>query len=111
MGARPWLAHTANDYARMLSARNGPGDRERAQTLLDTARQTYHELGMESCAALSRGACGQVRPNGLKIRRSSGASMDSAPGWIRTNDLPLRRRPLYPLSYRGSRIRRFPTLS
>jgi hypothetical protein len=31
--------------------------------------------------------------------------MKSAPGWIRTNDLPLRRRPLYPLSYRGLGIR------
>ena len=24
------------------------------------------------------------------------------PGWIRTTDLPLRRRPLYPLSYEAS---------
>jgi hypothetical protein len=32
-------------------------------------------------------------------------SMKSAPGWIRTNVLPLRRRPLYPLSYRGSPVR------
>jgi DNA-binding SARP family transcriptional activator len=62
MGARPWLAHTANDYARMLSARNGPGDRERAQTLLDTARQTYHELGMESCAARAAALADKVGP-------------------------------------------------
>ncbi len=27
MGARPWLAHTQADYARMLLARDGPGDR------------------------------------------------------------------------------------
>jgi tetratricopeptide (TPR) repeat protein len=40
MGARPWLAHTQNDYARMLHARDGPGDRERAQTLLETGRKT-----------------------------------------------------------------------
>jgi hypothetical protein len=34
--------------------------------------------------------------------RPGRVQMKSAPGWIRTNDLPLRRRPLYPLSYRGS---------
>jgi hypothetical protein len=51
MGARPWLAHTENDYAQMLCARDGRGDRERAEALLDAARKTYEELGMESYAA------------------------------------------------------------
>ena len=51
MGARPWLAHTQRDYARMLQVRNGHEDRERAQALLDDARRTYRELGMESYAA------------------------------------------------------------
>jgi tetratricopeptide (TPR) repeat protein len=52
MGARPWLARTADDFARMLHARDGRGDRERAQALLDTARATYRELGMESVSAV-----------------------------------------------------------
>jgi DNA-binding SARP family transcriptional activator len=47
-GARPWLAHTEHDYARMLHARGGQGDRERARALLDAARSIYRELGMES---------------------------------------------------------------
>jgi tetratricopeptide (TPR) repeat protein len=51
MGARPWLAHTQGDYARMLLARDGPGDRDRAQELLDAAATTYRKLGMESFAA------------------------------------------------------------
>jgi len=51
MGARPWLAHTQSDYARMLLAHDGPGDRERAQQFLDQALATYRELGMESYAA------------------------------------------------------------
>jgi len=51
MGARPWLAHTQNDYARMLLARDGPGDRERAHDLLERALATYRELGMETYAA------------------------------------------------------------
>ena len=53
MGARPWLAHTERDYARMLHARDGRGDRDRTQVLLDDARKTYHELGMDSYAASS----------------------------------------------------------
>ena len=28
IGARPWLAHTQRDYARMLSTRDRPGDTE-----------------------------------------------------------------------------------
>jgi DNA-binding SARP family transcriptional activator len=58
MGARPWLAHTQEDYARMLLRRNGQGDRERAEKLLSRAQATYHELGMQGdatkAAALAR---------------------------------------------------------
>src|SRR6266568_605868 len=34
MGSRPWAAHTRHDLARMLLARDGPGDRDRAEELL-----------------------------------------------------------------------------
>jgi len=51
MGARPWLAHTQHDYARMLVARGWPGDGERAQALIDQALATYRKLGMESHTA------------------------------------------------------------
>ena len=51
MGARPWLAHTQHDYARMLLARDGAGDRERAQEFIVAALATYRELSMESYAA------------------------------------------------------------
>ena len=46
MGARPWVARTQHDYARMLLARDGPGDRERAGELLDSALARAKELGM-----------------------------------------------------------------
>jgi eukaryotic-like serine/threonine-protein kinase len=46
MGARPWLAHTQDDYARMLLERDDPGDRDKAQELLAAALATYRELGM-----------------------------------------------------------------
>jgi uncharacterized protein HemY len=51
MGARPWLAHTQHDYARMLLARGGPRDRDRAQEIIDEALASYRELGMQSYAA------------------------------------------------------------
>jgi len=51
IGARPWLAHTHRDYARMLLARDAVGDREKAQLLLARALATYRELGMTASAA------------------------------------------------------------
>jgi hypothetical protein len=51
MGARPWLADTQNDYARMLLARGAPGDRQKAQLLLSQAVPTYRRLGMPVPAA------------------------------------------------------------
>ena len=46
MGALPWVAHTQHAYARMLAARDLPGDRERAGRLLTEASETCRKLGM-----------------------------------------------------------------
>jgi DNA-binding SARP family transcriptional activator/tetratricopeptide (TPR) repeat protein len=46
MGARPWLAHTQEEYARMLLRRDAEGDRQKAESLLSRAQSTYGELGM-----------------------------------------------------------------
>jgi AAA ATPase domain len=51
--ARPWVAQTQLDYARVLRARDGPGDREQARALLEEARAIARQLGM---AALERKA-------------------------------------------------------
>jgi tetratricopeptide (TPR) repeat protein len=51
MGARPWLARTQHDYARMLLERARTQDREPARDLLDQALATYRELGMDIDAA------------------------------------------------------------
>jgi hypothetical protein len=45
-GARPWVARTQYDYARLLLRRAGSGDRERADRLLDAAAATADALGM-----------------------------------------------------------------
>jgi uncharacterized protein HemY len=50
MGARPWVAHTLDDYARMLLARDEPGDRQRTHELIAQAGASYRELGMETWA-------------------------------------------------------------
>lgn len=51
IGARPWLAHTQRDYARMLSARDKAGDSERALELARQALDGYRSLGMDTVAA------------------------------------------------------------
>jgi DNA-binding SARP family transcriptional activator len=45
-GARPWVAHTQEDYARLLLERDDPIDRQRGGALLASAVATYRELGM-----------------------------------------------------------------
>jgi tetratricopeptide (TPR) repeat protein len=49
IGARPWLAHTQEDYARIL-LRSETAEREKARELLADAHATYRELGMETRA-------------------------------------------------------------
>ena len=51
MKARPWLAHTQHNLARMLMRRGAIGDTQRALALLDEARDNYRQLGMKSWAA------------------------------------------------------------
>lgn len=46
MGARPWVAWTKFDYARMLVTRNRTGDRETAADFLTQAITAARELGM-----------------------------------------------------------------
>jgi tetratricopeptide (TPR) repeat protein len=46
MGARPWLAHTQYQHARMLLTRDQAGDSDRAATLLKEALATARELRM-----------------------------------------------------------------
>jgi tetratricopeptide (TPR) repeat protein len=59
MDARPWLAHTQEQYAAMLLARRQSGDRDRAAQLLDAALATARELGM--CALEERIAATTTR--------------------------------------------------
>ena len=49
--ARIWVAHTQYDYARMLIARDRPGDREKAAVLATQALTTAREVGMKPLEA------------------------------------------------------------
>jgi tetratricopeptide (TPR) repeat protein len=46
IGARPWLAQSQHEFARMLIERNESGDKENARDLLSKATAIYRELGM-----------------------------------------------------------------
>jgi tetratricopeptide (TPR) repeat protein len=80
MGARPWLSHTQHDYARMLPARDGPTDRERALGLIAEALTTYwswewkagrkRPRGWSECyGALRRQGQGPTASTGPRRRR------------------------------------------
>jgi hypothetical protein len=51
MGARPQLARAQRDLARALTARDAPGDRERAQALVAEAAATATALGLHGVLA------------------------------------------------------------
>jgi tetratricopeptide (TPR) repeat protein len=68
MGARPWLAHTQHEYARMLLTREGPGDHERAQELIDQALSTYRELHMTTYAERAFALCQQGKISAQPMR-------------------------------------------
>jgi tetratricopeptide (TPR) repeat protein len=51
--ARIWVAHTQQDYARMLLARGAAGDREKADALSAQALATAREVGMKPLEAKS----------------------------------------------------------
>lgn len=64
MGARPWLARTQYEYARMLVAHDAPDDRERALELVNEALDTAQELDMKSLveSSLACKAVGDIPP-------------------------------------------------
>lgn len=53
-GARPWLAHTQEDYARMLLACEDPAKHSQAAAMLASAGAAYQELGMHTHADRAR---------------------------------------------------------
>ncbi|HYL58835.1 MAG TPA: AAA family ATPase [Candidatus Acidoferrales bacterium] len=63
MDARPWLAHTQEQYATMLLARARPGDRDKAASLLESALATARELGMHALEERVTAATIRMKPD------------------------------------------------
>ena len=74
IGARVPIAHTQHDYAAMLSARGGPGDRERAAALLRASLGSAREIGMraleERASRRLNGLSGAGAPDELTQREA-----------------------------------------
>jgi hypothetical protein len=62
MGARPWIAHSQRDYARMLLTRASTGDEEKARLLIAQALETYRELGMSTYVSNASALMLESRP-------------------------------------------------
>jgi hypothetical protein len=77
IGARPGLAHTQDDYARMLLVRDQGGDKERALELLGDAVSSYRELGMERWARAA--ALAPVSPRPQRRRHTEGPVQVAGP--------------------------------
>jgi tetratricopeptide (TPR) repeat protein len=69
MHARIWVAHTQHDYARMLVARNEPGDREKAAALAEEALAIARKVGMKPLEAKLR-----------ELRAATGLGEDAGAG-------------------------------
>ncbi len=63
MNASPWVAHTQYQYAKMLVARDAPGDKARALGLLQAALETAEALGMAKI--IERGLALKLEAQGL----------------------------------------------
>jgi tetratricopeptide (TPR) repeat protein len=99
--ARIWVAHTEHDYARMLVARDRPGDRERARALSAQALATAREVGMTPLEA-----------NVLELRAAAGfveeERVEPAPGARPTIVAPavfLQDGDFWTIAYEGKRLR------
>jgi tetratricopeptide (TPR) repeat protein len=60
LDAKPYLAHTQEDYARMLIERNAPGDRDKAFRLLTEAIAMYREIGMPKHLEMAEALLGEA---------------------------------------------------
>jgi tetratricopeptide (TPR) repeat protein len=60
LGARPLLARTEYEYGRALVARGEAGDRDRARSLIASARKTADELGMTGLVRLADAKLAQI---------------------------------------------------
>jgi class 3 adenylate cyclase len=88
MGTRQALAHTQTDYAELLLARGGSGDRAKALELLNQAIDTARELGMK--LAVEKAVASKLRAQGVAAAELK-TSIDSVALTVRRERPDLRR--------------------
>lgn len=74
VGARPWEAHTHHDHARMLLARDDPGDRERALELLSRVLAICQDLGMVALQGKATALLEEYGTSPVRIRAPASSS-------------------------------------
>ncbi len=75
IGARPWLADTQYEYARMLLRRNQPGDREYAARLLLLAAATAETIGSVRLTSKVAALRAEQKFDATQARSDSAASV------------------------------------
>jgi tetratricopeptide (TPR) repeat protein len=99
--ARIWVVHTQHDYARMLVARDRPGDRERAAALAAESLAAARQIGMKPLVARL-----------LRLRAEAGLGDDALaePAPVAQQTTPTaaifqREGDFWTIAYEGTRIR------
>ncbi|MEE8346459.1 MAG: AAA family ATPase, partial [Dehalococcoidia bacterium] len=87
IGAKPFVAHTQQEYAGMLVGRDHPGDREKALALLTQALDTAGKLGMK--ALVERALALKLRAQGIDPSAPQ-TSIDAVAAAVRTEQPDLR---------------------
>jgi tetratricopeptide (TPR) repeat protein len=99
IGARSWLAHTRADRARLLLDRDGPGDRDHADRLVELASVAGDEIGLGSIVPLLEHL--QERRERREVRRPGDTTTDEpvpAPATFRRSGS------LWELDFAGRRV-------
>jgi tetratricopeptide (TPR) repeat protein len=83
IGARPWTARTQADLARLLLARDQPGDREHAIELLEAGLGTARQLGMTVFAERAEQAFARTGADGhpARARRPVAPAAQGTTSW------------------------------
>lgn len=79
MGARPWAARTRYDHARMLLARDRPGDREEARELLAETFRSASETGLTGIARRASTLLEELSAAPVPVRRTRVREEESGP--------------------------------
>ena len=85
MDARPMVAHTQHDWARLLLERSSTGDHARADALLADAARTAEELGMSVLARRVAAGRDAPSPNASSVQDGRASLERDGSSWLLTS--------------------------